>query len=90
VTALVAPTRLSDGVMDNQTAIDNIKGVLHSNRAVIFNYALDDWGPFQKFRDSEPEDAVWTPGMGSSYTSGLDPGSLIGYSWYTFEVKYPK
>jgi hypothetical protein len=140
VTALVVPTRLSDGVMDNQTAINNIKGVLNSNRAVIFNYALDDWGPFMKFWNSEPEDAIWTPKMGSSYIEGLDPGAhtvlclgyndtdpknrywivlnswgapanrphglfylsmdlnynyaykegINGYSWYTFEVKYPK
>ena len=140
VTALVVPTRLADGVMDNQTAINNIKGVLQSNRAVIFNYALDDRGPFMKFWNSKPEDAIWTPGMGTSYTNGLDPGShtvlclgyndtdpknrywivlnswgapgnrphgifrlsmdlnysyvyqegINGYSWYTFDVKYPK
>ena len=84
VTALVVPTRLSDGGTDNLTAINNIKGVLHSNKAVILNYALNDWGPFMNFWDSNTEDDIWTPKMGTSYTNGLDPGShtvlCLGYN----------
>ena len=84
VTALVVPTHLSDGVMDNHTAINNIKGILFSNKAVILNYALDDWGPFMKFWNTEPEDSIWTPKMAASYANGLDPGShtvlCLGYN----------
>jgi tryptophan 2-monooxygenase len=140
VTALIVPTRLTDDGTDNMTAIENIKGVLHSNKAVILNYALDDWGPFMNFWDSHSEEDIWTPKMGTSYTNGLDPGShtvlclgyndtdpknrywivlnswgapenrphglfhlsmdlnysyvyqegINGYSWYAFDVKYPK
>jgi hypothetical protein len=84
VTALVVPTHFDDGVMDNQTAIRNIKGVLHSNKAVIFNYALDDWAPFMEFWNSEPEDAIWLPRRGSSYSGGPDEGAhtvlCLGYN----------
>jgi hypothetical protein len=84
VTALVVPTHYDDGVMDNETAIRNIKGVLHSHKAVIFNYALDDWAPFMKFWNSQPEDAIWSPARGSSYSNGQDNGAhtvlCLGYN----------
>lgn len=84
VTALVVPTHHDEGVMDNQTAIRNIKSVLHSHKAVIFNYALDDWSPFMEFWNSEPQEAVWTPERGSSYSDGPDNGAhtvlCLGYN----------
>jgi hypothetical protein len=68
VTALVVPTHYDDGVMDNQTAIRNIKGVLHSHKAVIFNYALDAGLPSwssgtlsHRKQSGRPEGAVHTP-----------------------------
>ncbi len=84
MTALVVPTRHDDGVMDNDTAIRNIKGVLHSQKAVIFNYALDDWTPFMEFWNSMPEEAIWSPGRGNSYSDGHDNGAhtvlCLGYN----------
>jgi len=84
VTALVVPTHHDDGVMDNETAIRNIKGVLQTHRAVIFNYALDNWAPFMEFWKSEPQEAIWMPRMGSSYTDGTDNGAhtvlCLGYN----------
>ena len=81
---LVVPTHFDEGAMDNQTAISNIKGVLHSNKAVIFNYALDDWAPFMEFWNSEPEEAIWIPRRGSSYSDGPDNGAhtvlCLGYN----------
>jgi hypothetical protein len=49
--------------MDKETAISNIKDVLHQNRGVYFSYFFceDNWPGFIDFWYNQPETAIWTP-----------------------------
>ncbi len=50
--------------ISQQTAILNIKNILHQNRAVWFGFFMGtsmDWNRFFSFWSNEPETAIWDP-----------------------------
>ncbi len=85
VVPLLIPTHndQDEEYVSDEEAIANIKGELLSNKGVIFVFFLDDFDPFYDFWKWEPEDAVWTPALGESYSEGNNPGGhavlCVGY-----------
>lgn len=85
IVPLIIPTHSDqdEEYTGSEEAIANIKGVLQSNKGVIFTYFLDDFDPFISFWKWESEDAVWTPDPGEWYETGKNPGGhavlCVGY-----------
>ncbi len=85
IAPLIIPTHDDDydGEVGKEEAIANIKGALISNKGVNFNFFLDDFGPFFEFWDDSPEDAIWMPSPGKSYSKGVNRGGhavlCVGY-----------
>lgn len=61
-----AAQKIATHDVDQETAISNIKNVLHQNRGVYFSYFLceDNWPGFNDFWYNQPETAIWTPPSG--------------------------
>jgi hypothetical protein len=62
-----------------ETAILNIKNILHQNKAIFFSYGLAstaDWVVFQNWWDANPESAIWDQG----YSCGKP--LIAGSSWH--------
>jgi hypothetical protein len=63
--------RIETHAVGQETAIVNIKNVLHQDRAVYFAFYLpnsDDWKTFSNFWNYEPENAVWSPDYSCGHT----------------------
>jgi len=67
-------------------AIDNIKAVLHQDKAIPFCYYMperDDWESFFSFWDEQPEAEIWNPdySCGQTWDSGGGHAVLcVGYN----------
>jgi len=65
LTSIVSETIPTQGT-GKETAIANIKNVLHQERGVFFAFFLptdSDWDNFYNFWNNQPEEAVWQPDL---------------------------
>jgi C1A family cysteine protease len=54
-----------------ETAIANIKNILHQDKAIYFSFHLpnsDDWDVFSNFWNTEPESTAWSPDYSCGHT----------------------
>ena len=64
-------TRIETHGVGKETAIANIKNVLHQNKAIDFGFFLpnsEDWNNFFDFWSYDAENAIWNPDFSSGHT----------------------
>ena len=64
-------TRIETHEVGKETAIANIKNVLHQDKAVDFGFFLPnnaDWGNFYDFWSNDPENTIWNPDFSCGHT----------------------